>query len=124
MLMLHNENNHIEAEQSLCPFMMLTGFPCPGCGITKSLIYLWEGKLYKSLYYHIFGIPTFLFCIGLIPLLTTELITGKEYLSKLFYSQKLAYALGFTLAGYHLVRLVWFIASHNMDEILKQSIWM
>lgn len=104
--------------------MMLTGFPCPGCGITKSLIYLWEGDLYKSLYYHILGIPTFLFCIGLILLLTTELITGKEYLGKLFYNQKLAYGLGFTLAGYHLMRLVWFIASHNVDEILRQSIWM
>jgi hypothetical protein len=124
ILMLHNENNHIEAEQSLCPFKMLTGFPCPGCGITKSLIYLFEGNLYKSLYYHLFGPPAFLFCMGIILLLSTELITGKEYLQRLFYNQKLAYALGFTLAGYHFIRLILFICTNNVDDILRQSIWM
>lgn len=124
ILMLHNDNNHIEAEQSLCPFKMLTGFPCPGCGITKSLIYLYEGNLQKSLYYHLFGPFTFLFCIGMIIVLSAELITQKEYFQRLFYSKRLAYVLGFTLAGYHFIRLIWFIYAHNADEILKQSIWM
>lgn len=63
-LMLHNQNNHLETDQSLCPFKMLTGFPCPGCGITKSLVYFYEGDLYKSLYYHILGpfVVLFLCC--------------------------------------------------------------
>lgn len=124
ILMLHNENNHIEAEQSLCPFKMLTGFPCPGCGITKSLIYLFEGNLQKSLYYHLFGPFTFLFCIGIILVLSAELITGKEYFTGLFYNKKLAYVLGFTLAGYHFIRLIWFVYANSIDDILRQSIWM
>lgn len=46
--MLHNHDHHLETDQSLCPFKMLTGFPCPGCGITKSLVYLYEGDLQKA----------------------------------------------------------------------------
>ena len=48
-IMLQNDNRHIETEQSLCPFKLLTGFPCPGCGITKSLVFLYEGDFFKSI---------------------------------------------------------------------------
>ena len=50
-IMIQSENNNIETAQSLCPFKMLTGFPCPGCGITKSLIFFYEGDFLKSIYY-------------------------------------------------------------------------
>ena len=55
--MTQNDNRHIETEQSLCPFKLLTGFPCPGCGITKSMIFLYEGDFLKSIYYSL--LPTF-----------------------------------------------------------------
>ncbi|MGK4566332.1 DUF2752 domain-containing protein [Flavobacterium sp. 3HN19-14] len=54
-LMLFNHDNHLETAQSLCPFKMLTGFPCPGCGITKSMVYFYSGDLSKSLHYHVLG---------------------------------------------------------------------
>ncbi|MBL0258363.1 MAG: DUF2752 domain-containing protein [Bacteroidetes bacterium] len=58
-------NPHLEGDQSLCPFKMLTGFPCPGCGLTKSMVFFYEGDWNKSLSYHIFGPAfTFLFCDG------------------------------------------------------------
>src|ERR1700729_3049579 len=116
------QSTHIETAQSLCPFKMLTGFPCPGCGITKSLIFLYEGNLSKSIYYHLFGPLVFLFCITAILVLTTELITNREYFRSILYNKKLAYFLGFSLAIYHFTRLIYFISANNIHDILRQSI--
>lgn len=121
--MFQNGNHHLETDQSFCPFKMLTGFPCPGCGITKSLVYFYEGDLYKSLGYHILGPFVILGCIFTILLLTTELISEKEYFNKFLYNRKLAYGLGIFLAVYHIVRLAYFIHDNSWHSILQQSIW-
>jgi hypothetical protein len=120
---MHHNGGHLESEQSLCPFKLLTGFPCPGCGITKALVFLYEGDIIKSLQYHLFALPVVLFCVGIILLLSLELITNKAYFNSILYSQKLAYGLAITLAGYHIVRLVVFVATTSCHEILRQSIW-
>lgn len=122
-LMLHNHNDHLETDQSLCPFKMLTGFPCPGCGITKSLVYFYQGDLYKSIFYHILGPFVIAFCAVTIVVLTTELITKKEYFNALLYNRKLAYGLAIFLGVYHLIRLILFVRNNSFDDILHQSIW-
>jgi len=122
-LMLFDANNHLETDQSLCPLKMLTGFPCPGCGITKSLVYFYEGDLQKSLYYHILGPLVIAFCVVTIVVLTTELITKKEYFNNLLFNKKLAYSLAIFLATYHFVRIIYFIKTNSIDAILHQSIW-
>jgi Protein of unknown function (DUF2752) len=121
--LLHNGNHHLETDQSLCPFKMLTGFPCPGCGITKSLVYFYEGDVYKSIGYHILGPFVIAFCLLTIAVLSTELITKKEYFSKWLYNKKLAYGLGIFLGCYHFIRLVYFVYSNSWDSIVQQSVW-
>ena len=121
--MIIHSNGHIETDQSICPFKMITGFPCPGCGITKSLVFLYEGDFIKSIYYHLFGPLTFFVCIAAILILSLELATKKEYFQNILFNKKLAYVLGSTLAVYHLVRLILFISTNNIDDILRQSIW-
>lgn len=122
-LMFFNQDNHLEKDQSFCPFKMLTGFPCPGCGITKSLVYFYEGDLQKSLYYHILGPFVILFCLITIAVLATELITKKKYFNRLLFNKKLAYGLAIFLATYHFIRIIYFINSNSFDAILRQSIW-
>jgi hypothetical protein len=122
-LMFFNGNNHLETDQSLCPFKMITGFPCPGCGITKSLVYFYEGDFYKSISYHILGPFVIVFSLIAIVVLTTELITKKEYFNAVIYNKKLAYGLGFFLVGYHIIRLILFMKNNSLDSILKESIW-
>ncbi|HEX8563809.1 MAG TPA: DUF2752 domain-containing protein [Flavobacterium sp.] len=122
-LMLATTGSHLESEQSLCPFKLLTGFPCPGCGITKSLVFLYEGDLGKSLHYHILGPFVVLFSVFIIFVLSAELATGKEYFRSVFYNRKLAYFLGMVLTVYHLIRLINFITVTSWHEIVRQSVW-
>lgn len=122
-LMFFNHDNHLESAQSLCPLKMLSGFPCPGCGITKSLVFFYEGNIQKSLYYHVLGPFVILFCLLTIGVLTTELITKKEYFNKLLFSKKLAYGLAIFLAIYHFIRIIYFVNNNSIDDILRQSIW-
>src|SRR4051794_22012477 len=47
----------LTAGPSLCPFKVLTGLPCPGCGLTRSTVALLHGDLSTSLYFHPLGAP-------------------------------------------------------------------
>jgi Protein of unknown function (DUF2752) len=118
-----SSHGHIESEQSLCPFKMLTGFPCPGCGITKSIIFLYEGNLLKSLEYHILGPFVPIASLVAVVVLLAELATQKNYFSSILYSSKLAYSLAIFLGAYHLIRVILFISTHNLQQILQESIW-
>ncbi len=116
-------NSHFEHSQSFCPFKMLTGLPCPGCGITKSLVAIYQGEFLKSLQFHIFGILVMALCWIGIGTLTTEIITKKEYFNHILYSKKIAYTLAVILIIYHIVRLSFFIYQNSFSQILQESIW-
>lgn len=116
-------HEHIETEQSFCPLKMMTGFPCPGCGITKSIIFFYQGDLLKSIEYHILGPFVPIASLIAIIVLLTELVTQKNYFSNILYSTKLAYTLAILLGGYHAIRLVIFISTHSVQQILAESIW-
>lgn len=122
-LMLNDKDDQLKNDQSLCPIKMVTGFPCPSCGITKSIVYFYKGDVSESITYHILGPATVVFCFLIIVLLSVELITKKEYFNKYMYSRKLAYGLAISIGLYHVIRLIYFINEHSFQEILKESIW-
>lgn len=33
---------------AFCPFVLISGFPCPGCGTTRAVLYLLKGQLARS----------------------------------------------------------------------------
>jgi hypothetical protein len=45
---------------TLCPFRLLTTLPCPGCGVTRSLVYCAHGEWQAALAFH----PLGLLCYG------------------------------------------------------------
>lgn len=61
--------------------------------------------------------------LAAILVLATELFTKKTYFSTILYSQKLAYVLAILLGTYHLYRLVIFVTTHSVQQILHESIW-
>ncbi len=48
-----------KSPMDICVFKNLTNLPCPGCGLTRSFIYLAHGDLYDSLRMNPFGIILF-----------------------------------------------------------------
>lgn len=52
----------------VCPINYITGFPCPACGITRSLFMIIKGYFFESLKFHPFSfiilIYAFYFLIG------------------------------------------------------------
>lgn len=46
---------HIQDGPVLCPFRQLTGLPCPGCGLTRSWVYLVHGDVHAAVWANPFG---------------------------------------------------------------------
>ena len=45
---------------SFCLFYRITGWPCPGCGLTRSCVCFAHGRWAESVAFHPLGPPTFL----------------------------------------------------------------
>jgi len=58
----------IEAGPSFCPFRLASGLPCPGCGLTRSVVALAHGDPAASLYFHPLGLPVVAALVGLVVL--------------------------------------------------------
>ena len=50
---------------TLCWFHAVTGLPCPGCGLTRSLASLSHGHLGDAFRYHPFGLVLYALFVGL-----------------------------------------------------------
>lgn len=51
----------------LCSFRRLTGWPCPGCGLTRSFTFLAHGRVAEGFAMNWFGPPLFLLLVAQLP---------------------------------------------------------
>lgn len=114
----------IGSRQSFCPFKLLTGLPCPGCGCLKSMINLYRGEIVQSMRYHLLGIPLMVLFVAGFAVLIISAIRKKDIPMPWLYNMKLAYGVAIALGTYHLVRLAVYIATHSFYEIARESVWM
>jgi hypothetical protein len=47
----------------MCSFRSVTGIPCPGCGLLRSMVTAMHGDVAKSLEYHRLGLITILYVL-------------------------------------------------------------
>lgn len=59
----------IEDGPVICPFRAVTGLPCPGCGLTRSWVYLMHGDIGSSLASNWFG-PVLILAIVVLAVIT------------------------------------------------------
>lgn len=58
--------DRIEDGPVVCPFRLLTGLPCPGCGLTRSWVYLAHGQWRDSFVAHPFGVVAVALLLALV----------------------------------------------------------
>ena len=51
---------------SLCPMVIMTGFPCPGCGLTRAMFMVLRGDFAGAWKMHPFIYGVIFLCVGLI----------------------------------------------------------
>ncbi len=73
-----------------CPFFILFHLPCPGCGMTRSLLYLFQGNLALSFQYN----PLGLFIAGLIGIELFFLSVNKQTLLDSFLKRHIKIIFG------------------------------
>ena len=54
---------HPSSHGPACLMRALTGIPCPGCGMTRSLTSIWHGHFLISFRYHPLGMLLFVICV-------------------------------------------------------------
>lgn len=123
LLGLSNTNSRLDDEQSLCPLKLATGLPCPGCGITKSIVYFYDGEFAKSVAFHLLGPLVVVICLYLLVFYTVELVLKRPLKKPFFFHKKTLWSLVIVLLVYHIIRLFFFFKNNSWDAILKESIW-
>ncbi len=58
----------------LCTYHRLTGYDCPGCGMTRSFISMAHGQWQQAWHYHPFGSILFLYIAAQVPFQTWQIM--------------------------------------------------
>jgi hypothetical protein len=58
--------DRVESGPTICPFRLATGLPCPGCGLTRSWVYLAHGRWADSVAANPFGVVAAALVVALI----------------------------------------------------------
>ena len=97
----------IEDGPVICPFRLMTGLPCPGCGLTRAWVYLVHGRLEESLSANPFGMISFALGVALVVMVVRALVRRRPLpdLARVLRSPAF-YALGAVWAVFGVVRLV------------------
>lgn len=67
-----------DSQTVLCPTKIISGVPCPGCGMGRATIELINGHVIESLHYHLLAIPFTILMIFSLVWMLADLIKGRD----------------------------------------------
>lgn len=82
---LSKEDPHSD-DLRLCLFHTATGYPCPACGTTRSVVFLLNGSFFSAILTNPFGIPVLIGLVLFPLLLLYDVITRKKLFIELYTS--------------------------------------
>ena len=68
----------------LCGFKLVTGWPCPTCGMTRACCAMANGQWEQALQYHIAVLPLAIVVAATVGLLVMEAVTGRPFVEKIW----------------------------------------
>lgn len=91
-----------------CGFLYLTGFPCPGCGLTTAFAHLAHGHVSASVGAHPLGLPLFLLNVMAVFVSAVGAIRAwpLQATIKRFAIERVLYVLAAAAVGTWLLRLI------------------
>jgi hypothetical protein len=97
----------IHATFPSCPFLLLTGQPCPLCGGTRSFAQMWQGDVQGSARYHPLGPALFVLTFAAVATLGALVLRGRavRWRPRRQAEQRLYWAIGAVFLGAWLFRL-------------------
>ena len=63
---------------TVCQFKVVTGYPCPGCGLTRSFCFMARGSLKAAFDANWLGPPMFAFVAAQVPYRIFTLVRGRR----------------------------------------------
>lgn len=104
---------HMQLGLPPCGFLEITGYPCPGCGLTTAFANMAHFNVVGAAHANPFGIPLFLATIGMIPVAFVGMLRGTHVMDtlELFQADKIAILLATTSVTVWVVRIVTLLAS-------------
>lgn len=87
-----------------CPFKLLTGWNCPGCGIQRALHSLLNGRWNEALSYNYFFIISIPYAILLLIAYSMRKLMKNERMAELLENRKLAMAYVYCFVAWFLIR--------------------
>lgn len=91
----HGHGTHTQLGLPPCGFLVFTGFPCPGCGLTTSFSHMVRFQLEGAFLANPFGIVLFIASFAMIPLAAVGFVRGWGVVPTLdrLHAEKIAIAL-------------------------------
>jgi len=90
-------NFFYKEENSFCVFHRITGYKCPGCGMTRAFLAIGRFKLLEAFKYNIFSIPLFM-------VMLIYILGGKETFVKIKKNNFLIFVLLLLVISYWILR--------------------
>ena len=90
-----------------CGFLVLTGFPCPGCGLTTAFAHMIRGHFIGAAHANPFGVPLFLVTAATIPISFAGAVRAFPVIETLerFHVDKVAILLAVTAIFVWIIRI-------------------